>query len=314
MEKFVAERTAINETLQQEIIERKLKEEKLWKSEAELKRYKEQLEEIIEQRTKELTEANLELQEANIRLLELDNMKSDFLSTVSHELRTPLTSVLGFAKIIRKRLEEVIFPTVDLNDKKVERATRQVKENISIIVSEGERLTTLINDVLDLAKMEAGRTDWNMEPLSMSEVIDRATAATMSLFDQKGLELIKDVEEDLPSVMGDNDKLIQTVINLISNAVKFADKGSVTCRVRKTGDKITVSVIDTGLGIAKEDQEKVFEKFKQVGDTLTDKPKGTGLGLPICKHIVEHHGGEIWIESERGKGSNFSFTLLFNKS
>jgi signal transduction histidine kinase/ActR/RegA family two-component response regulator len=258
---------------------------------------------------KMLKETNLELLASNKNLQELDKLKSDFLSTVSHELRTPLTSVLGFAKIIKKRLEDVIFPLLNSDDKKIQRATRQVKENIEIIVAEGERLTFLINDVLDLAKMEAGRTEWKRETVNLAEVIDRATTVTRAIIEQKGLKLIKDIEADLPCVRGDNDKLIQAVINLISNAVKFTGEGSVICRARNTVDKITVSVIDTGMGIAKEDQAKVFEKFKQVGDTLTDKPKGTGLGLPICKQIIEHHGGQIWVESELGKGCNFSFTL-----
>ena len=110
-------------------------------------------------------------------------------------------------------------------------------------------------------------------------------------------------------ITGDRDRLIQVVINLISNAVKFTDAGSVTCRAVRQGGKLVVSVIDTGVGIAPADQPKVFERFKQVGDTLTDKPKGTGLGLPICREIVEHHGGRVWVESEPGKGSTFSFSL-----
>lgn len=240
---------------------------------------------------------------------EVDQMKTDFISTVSHELRTPLTSILGFAKIIKKKLDEVIFPLLNTEDKKVQRNIRQVGDNIDIIVSEGARLTALINDVLDIAKMEAGKIEWKMEPLQVTEVVERAIAATSALFQQKNLELLQDIDSGLPEVIGDRDRLIQVVINLISNSVKFTDSGSVTCRVQKNDSKITVSVIDTGTGIADADLEKVFEKFKQVGDTLTDKPKGTGLGLPICKQIVEHHGGSIWVESELGKGSNFSFTL-----
>lgn len=263
-------------------------------------------------REEELLRQNVELLEANKRLQELDKMKSDFLSTVSHELRTPLTSILGFSKIIKNRLEEVILPQIKTDDKKVERTARQVNDNVNIIIMESERLTKLINDVLDIAKMEAGKIEWQMEPLSIAEVIERATAATTALFDQAGLRLIKDIEEGLPDIRGDRDRLIQTVINLISNAVKFTGEGSVTCRARKTGGKLTVSVIDTGMGIVREDQEKVFEKFKQVGDTLTDKPKGTGLGLSICRQIVEHHRGRIWVESEWGKGSSFSFALPIN--
>lgn len=229
---------------------------------------------------------------------------------VSHELRTPLTSVLGFAKIIKKKLQSTIFPEITTENKKTQKAIRQVADNIDIIVSEGERLTTLINDVLDLAKLEAGKIEWKTEPISVTQIIEQATAATSALFQAKGLVLLKDVEEELPEIVGDRDRLIQVVINLISNAVKFTDKGSVTCRVMRTDNNaIGVNVIDTGIGIAETDQPQVFERFKQIGDTLTDKPQGTGLGLPICKQIVEHHGGKIWVESELGKGSNFSFTL-----
>ena len=240
---------------------------------------------------------------------EADQAKSAFLSTVSHELRTPLTSVLGFAKIIKKRLDDRIFPLVPKDDKKIVSTIQQVEDNLKVVVSEGERLTKLIDDVLDLAKIEAGKLEWHMEPVSLAEVIDRATAATSSLFEQKGLRLVTDVTPGLPVVTGDSDRLIQVVINLISNAVKFTDAGSVTCRAVRRGGEIVVSIVDTGMGIAPVDQPKVFERFKQVGDTLTDKPKGTGLGLPICREIVEHHGGRVWVESELGKGSVFSFSI-----
>jgi PAS domain S-box-containing protein len=240
---------------------------------------------------------------------EVDQMKTDFISTVSHELRTPLTSILGFAKIIKKKLEESVFPQVQTEDKKIQRTVGQVGDNINIIVSEGERLTALINDVLDIAKMEAGKVDWNMQPLSVVQVLERAIYATSALSQQKGLELVQDTEDILPEVIGDRDRLIQVVINLISNAVKFTDTGTITCRARRINGEVVISVIDTGMGIAEIDQPKVFEKFKQVSDTLTDKPKGTGLGLPICKQIVEHHGGKIWVESELGNGSIFSFSL-----
>ena len=250
-----------------------------------------------------------EAQQARAVAEEADAAKSAFLSTVSHELRTPLTSVLGFAKIIKKRLEDRIFPLVPKDDKKVVQTMQQVEDNLKVVVSEGERLTKLIDDVLDLAKIEAGKLEWHMEPVSVAEIIDRATAATASLFEHKGLRMVTDVAPDLPVVTGDGDRLIQVVINLISNAVKFTDTGSVTCRATRRGGEIVVSIVDTGMGIASADQPKVFERFKQVGDTLTDKPKGTGLGLPICREIVEHHGGRVWVESELGKGSTFSFSL-----
>lgn len=240
---------------------------------------------------------------------EVDRMKTDFISTVSHELRTPLTSVLGFAKLIQKKLDESIFPLIQTDDKKVNRTVRQVTENIEIIVSEGSRLTKLINEVLDIAKIEAGQMQWNMDNLAITEVIDRAFAATSALFEQKGLLLVQEIASDMPNVYGDRDRLIQVVINLISNAVKFTERGSITCRVKQDNQSIMVSVIDQGVGISESDQPKVFEKFKQVGDTLTDKPQGTGLGLPISREIVEHHGGRIWVDSELGKGSTFSFML-----
>ncbi|MDZ4807741.1 MAG: GAF domain-containing protein, partial [Bacteroidota bacterium] len=259
--------------------------------------------------------AKMEAETASKAAEKANDAKSAFLSTVSHELRTPLTSVLGFAKIIRKRLDEKIFPIVDKSDKKTEKTISQISENLQVVISEGERLTHLINDVLDLAKIEAGKMEWNQENVSMPEVAERAIAATTSLFDQKALKLIKQIDTDLPEITGDKDKLIQVIINLISNSVKFTDKGSITCRVYQEKDELMVSITDTGIGIAPGDYGAVFEQFKQVGgDTLTDKPKGTGLGLPICKEIVEHHGGRIWLESEIGKGSTFSFALPINKT
>lgn len=261
----------------------------------------------LEEKVKERT---LELEKANEKLKELDQMKTNFLSTVSHELRTPLTSVMGFARILQKKFESTLFPPLSqLDDKKVQKAMRQVMDNAQIIVEEGERLTTLINDVLDLAKMEAGRVDWNMRELRIEDIIDRAIAATSSLFANKPVQLRKDMASDLPVFEGDRDRLIQVVINLISNAVKFTDQGNVTCKAAVRDGELVVSVVDSGCGIKPEDQPLVFEKFKQVGDTLTDKPQGTGLGLPICKEIIEHHGGRLWLESELGVGSTFLFSL-----
>ncbi|WP_227009124.1 response regulator [Christiangramia fulva] len=247
--------------------------------------------------------------EAKIRAEEANEAKSAFLSTVSHELRTPLTSVLGFAKIIRKRLEDKIFPAVNIDDQKIKKTMKQVSENLDVVVSEGERLTTLINDVLDLAKIESGRMEWNMKPVLMQDAIGRAIASTKSLFENKKVSLKKNIPKDLPMVNGDEDKLIQVVINLLSNAVKFTDKGKVQIEAYLEKDQIIVEVQDTGIGIAEEDRHKVFEKFRQAGDTLTDKPKGTGLGLPICREIIEHHGGIIWMKSELGVGSTFFFSI-----
>ncbi|MFZ9002947.1 MAG: ATP-binding protein [Robiginitalea sp.] len=250
-----------------------------------------------------------EAKEAKARAEDANEAKSAFLSTVSHELRTPLTSVLGFAKIIRKRLQDKIFPAVQSDDPKLKRTMDQVSENLNVVVSEGERLTSLINDVLDLAKIESGRMEWNMKPILIQDVIERAISATSSLFEEKDLKLKKQIPQDLPLINGDADKLIQVVINLLSNAVKFTDKGTVSVEAYKDNNQIVVEVQDTGMGVAEDDRHKIFERFRQAGDTLTDKPKGTGLGLPICREIIEHHGGIIWMKSELGEGSTFFFSL-----
>jgi signal transduction histidine kinase/DNA-binding NarL/FixJ family response regulator/HAMP domain-containing protein len=251
-----------------------------------------------------------ELERVNERLTELDLMKTNFLSTVSHELRTPLTSVIGFARIMQKKFETVLYPALsEHEDKKVQKAIRQVMDNTTIIVEEGQRLTTLINDVLDLAKMEAGRVDWNITELSIEDIIDRGITSTSSLLANKPIKMCKDIADNLPLCEGDHDRLIQVVINLISNAIKFTDVGKVVLKARVIGNELVVSVIDSGSGIKPEDQPLVFEKFKQVGDTMTDKPQGTGLGLPICKEIIEHLGGRLWVESEIGVGSAFMFSL-----
>lgn len=240
---------------------------------------------------------------------EVDRMKTDFISTVSHELRTPLTAVKGFTEIIKMKLEEDILKLVQAHDKKTEKAIMRVRENITIILSESERLTKLIDDLLDIAKLESGKVEWKNEPLWIADVISRAHDATSALFEKKGLKFTKTIDDALSELSGDRDKLMQVVINLLSNAVKFTPSGTVTCTARRFDGELVVSVIDSGIGISDENQTSIFEKFKQAGDTLTDKPRGTGLGLPICRQIIEHHGGRIWVESELGKGSVFSFSL-----
>jgi signal transduction histidine kinase len=261
-----------------------------------------QLADVLRDTVTELISARNEAETAN-------EAKSTFLANVSHELRTPLTSILGFAIVVQNWLSDRIFPSVESDDPKVLSAMANTKENINIIVTEGERLTTLINNVLDLAKIEAGEVEWNMQPLALAEIINRAVAATASLFERTDLEMIQDVPQDLPEIVGDRDALIQVMINLISNAVKFTEEGHVVCRATVDGDKVVLSIQDTGIGISNADQAHVFRRFRQVGNILTDKPKGTGLGLPICKEIVERHGGHIWVESKPGIGSTFSFSL-----
>ncbi|MGE5405713.1 MAG: ATP-binding protein [Candidatus Saccharibacteria bacterium] len=263
----------------------------------------------LQQEIAERLEVEEALRRSNEQLKELDTMKTNFLSTVSHELRTPLTSIRGFASMTKKRLNDSILPHTEAIDKKVVKAINQVEQDLDIILSESVRLTTLINDLLDIAKMEAHQVDWKHEPVVVSEIVDQAISATASLFMRPGIQMVKEVPPDLPLITGDRDRLIQVLINLVSNAAKFTSSGRITCSARLNGSMVIVSVVDTGIGIAPEDIDKVFDKFKQVGDTLTSKPVGTGLGLSICKEIIEAHGGRIWVESTAGKGSRFSFTL-----
>jgi PAS domain S-box-containing protein len=273
------------------------------------------LEKRVEDRTRELNQANQrlmrEVQErrrAEEAAEAANRTKSDFLSMVSHEIRTPLTSILGFSKIIQKKLDQM-FAGLDLPDDRSRRAAAQVTGNLEIIVSEGQRLTNLINDVLDLAKLESGRMEFTMETIDPAELIGRVMASTSILLEGKNVRMARCLDENLPAVRGDRDRVIQVLVNLISNAAKFTDQGTVTVSAVRQDDFLRVSVADTGIGIAKKDFGKIFEKFNQVRTGITDRPKGTGLGLPICRHIVESHGGRIWFESAPGAGSVFTFTL-----
>jgi signal transduction histidine kinase len=275
-----------------------------------------ELEARVATRTAQLADATEEAVAARAAAEAASATKSTFLASVSHELRTPLTSVVGFTRLVRKRFEEIVTPALAglpgggvAGDPKLERAVRQIGDNLAIMAAEGERLTAMINDVLDLQKIEAGRMEFRHDPVDPVAVVDQALAATSALFATTGLAVVRDIPETAPAVLGDHHRLIQVVINLLSNAVKFTAAGSVTVRVRTAGEEIVVSVTDTGTGIAAADQVRVFEAFAQAGDTLTDKPRGTGLGLPISREIVEEHGGRLWLESEVGRGSTFAFAL-----
>ena len=238
-----------------------------------------------------------ELEAANERLRELDRMKDDFVSTVSHELRTPLTSIRAFAEILRDNPE---LPP----------AKRQ--HFTGIVLKETERLTRLINQILDLAKIESGRAQWAAEPVDVAEVAADAVAATGELARERGVAIAVAGEstDPLPTI-GDRDRLMQVMINLLSNAVKFcrAGEGRVDVRAWIEDGRVRVDVADNGVGIAAADQKLIFEKFRQAGDTLRDRPQGTGLGLPISRQIVRHLGGDLWVTSAPGRGATFSFSV-----
>ncbi len=270
------------------------------------------LKRAVRDRTRRLEEKAAELENANRRLTELDELKTTFLATVSHDLRTPLTSVLGFAKLINRDFANA-FLTFAGDNPKLARKGHRIIENLGIIQEEGERLTRLINDFLDLSKIEAGRADWRDRDVRAADVIDRAARTVSGDFAEKpDVRLSLDVAASLPVVRMDPDRLSQVMVNLLGNAVKFTETGEVAVRAwRPEEGRIRIEVSDTGRGIAPDAQDKIFDKFQQAGegDTLLDKPKGTGLGLAICKNIVEHYHGAIRVDSTLQKGSTFIIDL-----
>ena len=250
----------------------------------------------LRSKQEELEVVTRDLRTANERLRELDHLKDDFISTVTHELRTPLTSIRAFSEILHDN------PELDA----VERT-----RFLAILVKESERLTRLINQVLDLAKLESGAAEWKIAALDLREIVDEAATATGPLFKSREIAFTAMQTEPLPTVVADRDRLMQVMLNLFSNAIKFCDpgKGQVQVSLSHASGQVRVDVRDNGIGIAKQNQRFIFEKFRQVGDTLTDKPPGTGLGLAICREIVGHFGGKLWVVSEPGEGATFSFSL-----
>ena len=242
----------------------------------------------------ESREAREELIRVNKQLRELDKLKDNFLSTVSHELRTPLNSIKSFAEI--------------LLDYEEDRPTQ--KEFLGIINQESDRLTRLINDVLDLSKIQAGRMQWKNEEIFVADAIVSVINSVRPLLDKAQLQLTIEIARELPPVISDQDRLVQVITNLLGNAIKFTSEGGrITVKAWSEHAQVIVGIKDSGIGIASENFQKIFETFGQVGDVLKDRPKGTGLGLPISKKIIENYKGKIWVESVLGQGSTFLFSL-----
>lgn len=253
-----------------------------------------------------------ELRQANETLVRLDELKSSFLSAVSHELRTPLTAILGFVRLIERDMDRHLHTLCEDNPQLKERCDR-VRQNLSIISREGERLTRLINDLLDLTKIESGRVEWRDREIDPEPLLARVGEAAGGMFAQRP-EVAFSVQTSgvLPRLFIDPDRLEQVLLNIISNAAKFTQEGSVQLMARPALDgHVRISVRDSGPGIQPEDQVRIFDKFHQVGqgDTLPRDAKGTGLGLSISRQIVRHYKGRIWVESEPGKGSTFHVEL-----
>ena len=245
-------------------------------------------------RSRDLQRAYSDLATAHQELLSVDEMKTNFLANVSHELRTPLTSIRSFSELLLEYDED---------------ANTQ-KEFLRIINTESERLTRLVNDVLDISRIEAGHMNWTMVRLDVTDLLADLARTFGPLIGLGSLNFDVSIDPDLAPVYGDRDRLNQVIANLLNNAMKFTPRsGTIALRAVAVGEEVHISVSDTGVGIPTEAHERIFEKFQQVGDTLTDKPRGTGLGLPICRDIVAHHQGRMWVESTPGAGSTFTVAL-----
>jgi len=259
-----------------------------------------------------LTRAKEDAEQVNLRLRELDQTKSSLVSSVSHELRTPLTSLLGFSKLILKNFSRNFWPLAK-GDHKLLTKGSQIVENLNILIHEGNRLTRLINDVLDLNKIEMGYTQWREDKVNPTELAQNAVNAVSGQFnDNPNLALVTMFDDDLPDIVVDSDRLLQVLLNLLTNAAKFTPAGTVTMRVGSPATGLLhFEVADTGPGIAKFEQKRIFDIFHQAGEygPADNKPHGAGLGLAICREIIEHYDGTIWVESELGAGSTFFIEL-----
>jgi Na+/proline symporter/nitrogen-specific signal transduction histidine kinase len=231
----------------------------------------------------------------NRQLESLDRLKDDFMSSVTHELRTPLTSIRAFAELMRDD------PQMD---------AEQRRQFLGLVVEETERLSRLVNQVLDMSKIESGHGEWRNEAIDLRELIAHAVQTTSQLFQERGATVTVEQPEAVPTLMADRDRLLQVLLNLLSNAAKFVPRGQgrVTVTLRTDARGATIEVRDNGPGVPLEQHQLIFEKFRQ-GGSATFRPQGTGLGLPISRKIVEHFGGRMWLHSTPGEGATFGFEL-----
>jgi signal transduction histidine kinase len=238
---------------------------------------------------------NDELSRLYRELEEASRHKSEFLANVSHELRTPLNAVIGFAQLLRERL------VGELNETQ--------EQYLDDILESAYHLLALINDILDLSKIESGKLDLEIAPFSLVDALDRGVTMLRDRAEKSGVQLVLDTDPEADAVEGDERRILQVIFNLVSNAVKFTPSGgTVDVRSARRSDEVLVSVADTGPGIAPDDQERIFEEFEQTSIGASHD-EGTGLGLPLSRRLIELHQGRLWVESEPGRGATFTFVL-----
>lgn len=281
--------------LQQQMEELKWTHSNLSQVARELELYKDQLEERVRQRTEELAKKNVELQNMMEKAQESDRLKTRFLANMSHELRTPLNAIIGFAQVI---LEGIDGELTDVQ-----------RNDMTAIHQSGVHLLDMINDILDVAKIEAGQMALDLEEAQIQDVIQSVISSANGLIKGKQIELKSEMEANLPRIRVDRTRLRQIILNLVSNAAKFTTRGRIVVKAVQESAMIRVSVTDTGIGIRQEDLPKLFKEFRQLDASTTRNQGGTGLGLTIAKRFVELHGGRIWVESQFGIGTTFSFNL-----
>ncbi|MBL7994758.1 sensor histidine kinase, partial [bacterium] len=233
--------------------------------------------------------------EAVKKAQEADSLKSEFIANVSHELRTPLNSIIGFSKVLMSGIDG------DITD------TQRV--DLSAIYNSGRHLLEIINSILELSKIEAGKMELHSTTFDIVPIVHEIVTASQTLVMGKKIKIESKIEGTIPVIEGDVTKIRQIIFNLISNAAKFTEEGYITVRLRADKSRVAVSVIDTGIGIDKDHVDAVFERFRQVDGSTTRKAGGTGLGLSIAKKFVEMHGGEMRVDSKLGKGSVFTMIL-----
>ena len=272
------------------------------------------LEQQVVARTRELQVRTEELEEANVRLRGLDETKSTIITTVSHELRTPLTSILGFAKVTNKKFNQFaaqVTPKSGEEDQRLDDRARTIAQNLGIIEEQGFRLSRLVNDFLDLSRMESGRAVWRDEPMDMVQLLRRVAQAAAGGLDQSPDVIIDlDLPESLPTARLDADRVEQLFFNLLHNSIKFTTSGTIRLKARGVEDALVFCVTDEGVGIPRDDLPLIFDSFHQTQcATEASSGPGTGLGLSICKRIVDHYGGVVWAESEQGRGASFYVEL-----
>ncbi len=266
----------------------------------ELELYKDHLEQRVRERTDELAKKNVELQHMMEKAQESDRLKTQFLANMSHELRTPLNAIMGFAQVMLEGIDGEI--------------TDVQRKDVTAIYQSGMHLLEMINDILDIAKIEAGQMTLDLEETRLDEVIQSVMSSAKGLVKGKAIELRTEVAADLPTIRVDRTRLRQIILNLVSNAAKFTTKGQILVKAVQESKTIRVSVTDTGMGIRQEDLTRLFKEFRQLDASTTRNQGGTGLGLAIAKRFVELHGGQIRVESQFRVGTTFSFSLPLPES